>query len=675
MTDDARPQGHWGLSAEIARVLRDVEQVFRESEARVEAILRTAADAIITIHATGEIETFNPAAERMFGYAASEVVGRNVTILMRTPHRQRHNHYIAEYLLSGESDIVGHSRRLHGQRRDGTVFPLELSVSEVRLGTRRLFTGIARDISEREATERKLRASRRFLRATLDSLPQHIAILDASGVILEVNQAWKKFARANRMLGNSQGVGCNYLEVCQDSARLNCPEAAEVADGIVRVIRGEQEHFQLEYPCHGEEEQRWFALHVTRFESDDGPRAVVAHENITSRKLGELELAAAKEVAESANVRRSEFLAMLGHELRNPLAPIRHASELLQREDLPETVRQQAVRTLAEQTAHMVHLVDDLLDLTRIDHGKIRIQLRPLDLCDCVRRAVESTHVCIQQRQHDFVIQMPERGVPVLGDADRLQQVIDNLLNNAARYTPVGGRIELSLVAESSDAVITVRDNGIGMSKAELARVFDAFTQAGGIGADGNGGLGLGLTLVRRLVELHEGTVQASSDGPQQGSRFVVRLPLLPEAFPESAPTGTSRPRSAPSVSRQILIVDDNQAAADMLAALLEMEGHRATAAYDGQTGLDQARRTPPDVILLDLRMPRIDGFEVARRLRSAPETAGVCLVAMTGLGRESDVQRSLEHGFDGHLVKPIQPDQLQALLNDLPRSHPVGSS
>ncbi len=676
MTGRNRPQVPRGLSGEIARVLTDVEQVFRESEARIEAILRTAADAIITIDASGDIESFNPAAEQMFGHTCSEVLGRNVSILMAASKRGQHSGHIARYILTGESNVVGHRRRLEGLRKDGSVFPMELSVSEVQLGTRRLFTGIARDISLQENTLLELQTSRLFMRATLDSLPQHIAILDESGSILKVNEAWRKFACADHLLPRTQHVGENYLDVCERTAKTECPQAGDVAEGIRRVIRGDQEYFQMEYPCHAGDERRWFALYVTRFDSDNGVRAVVIHENISSRKIAELELAAAKEAAEASNRMKDEFLAMLGHELRNPLAPIRNATALLQRDALPEPVREQALKTLSEQVDHVVHLVDDLLDLTRIDHGKIRIQLQPIDLRDCLRRAVEATQALFQQRRHEFDIDVPDRRIMILGDGDRLQQVVANLLNNAAKYTPKGGHIRLTLKQETPDALICVQDNGIGMSASDLRRVFDAFAQASDLGAEGVGGLGLGLTLVRRLVELHDGSVQATSDGPDQGSRVVVRLPLLPATYRIDEPVARADPHyMTQQASHRILVVDDNHAAADMLAALLEIDGHEVCAAYDGETGIQQALQQHPQVILLDIRMPGMNGFEVARRLREIPQLETTVLVAMTGLSQQKDIERSLQNGFDRHLVKPINPADLQGLLDDLPEPAMMDSS
>jgi two-component system CheB/CheR fusion protein len=254
------------------------------------------------------------------------------------------------------------------------------------------------------------------------------------------------------------------------------------------------------------------------------------------------------------------------------------------------------------------------------------------------------------------------------GDPNRLQQVVANLLGNAAKYTPAGGVIDLKLYRDDESAVVRVRDNGIGMTDQDLRCVFDPFTQAGGIGADTEGGLGLGLTLVRRLVELHGGAARADSEGPGRGSEFTVRLPLTSERVTavESAHDPKPTAQKHPARALKILIVDDNSAAADMLTALLEIEGHTTIAAYNGQSALDMVEQTRPDVILLDLRMPEMDGFEVAKRLRSTLLEAQTLLVAMSGLGRDTDVARAKQAGFDHYLVKPVDPSKLHRLLAEI---------
>lgn len=522
---------------EIERVLADVEHVLRDGEARIQAILQTAIDAIITIDAAGTIQSFNPAAEQMFGYPAAEALGQNVELLMPSPFREQHQGYVSAYLHGGSPKAVGGKRRVLGRRKDGAVFPMELALSVVRTGDRVAFTGIARDISDREQAERELQA--------------------------------------------------------------------------------------------------------------------------------------AKEAAEAGNRLRDVFLAMLSHELRNPLAPIRHAVSLLQRPDLPPATFRDAVRTLSEQVDHVIRLVDDLLDLSRITQGKIKIRIQTVDLRDCLRRAVEATRTLIEERRHELRVQVPDEPLLIAGDTDRLQQVIANLLNNAAKYTAPGGAIGVEAGREGAGAVLRVHDNGIGLTPDELARVFDPFVRGRLAETDAQGGMGVGLTLVHRLVELHQGAVEARSDGPGHGSEFLVRLPLAGPATPPSpAPAGTVPGRSsAPLPARKILIIDDNTAAADMLAALLRLDGHHVASAYDGETGLALARKVVPDVVLLDLRMPGWDGYETARRLRGDALTARTALIALTGLARPADRELAQNAMFDDYLVKPVDPGQLRAVLAQWPRA------
>jgi signal transduction histidine kinase/CheY-like chemotaxis protein len=375
----------------------------------------------------------------------------------------------------------------------------------------------------------------------------------------------------------------------------------------------------------------------------------------------------------AADRRKDEFLAMLAHELRNPLAPIRNAVQVIRLFARDDPNLRRAGEVVERQVGHMVRLVDDLLDVARLTSGKITLRQEPTDLAVVVASAVESTRPAIEGRRHELAVVLPPERLQVRADPVRLAQVLANLLNNAAKYTPEGGRIWLTAEREDAEVVARVRDAGIGMAADMLPRVFDLFTQAEGTLDRAQGGLGIGLTLVRNLVELHGGSVQAFSGGLNEGSEFVVRLPLLPETPPPEEGKGKETGRGAVSPSRRLLVVDDNVDAAESLADWLELTGHEVRTAHDGPAALEAAHAYQPEVVLLDLGLPRMDGYEVARRLRESLAAKNVVLVALTGYGREEDRHRSREAGFDYHLVKPVDVGGLQQLLASLELRHPVG--
>jgi CheY-like chemotaxis protein len=369
--------------------------------------------------------------------------------------------------------------------------------------------------------------------------------------------------------------------------------------------------------------------------------------DITPRKLAEEEL-------EQAGRRKDEFLAMLGHELRNPLAPISLAVEMMQKPTPADDSIAWARDVIARQLGQLTRLVDDLLDVSRITRGKITLLLTPLELKSVVAQALETSRHFFDRRRHRFTVHLPSYPVRVRGDAVRLAQVLSNLLNNAAKYTPEGGRIELTVECRDSQVILTVADSGVGLSAEMLERVFDLFSQFESRD-DSQGGLGIGLTLVKRLVELHGGDVEARSAGRGKGSEFIVRLPALEvqAQSPTAATLGTARQSS---VRRRILVVDDNVDAAEALCRILRLQDHEVRVAHDGQEALQMAGAMQPEIVFLDLELPKMNGLEVARQLRSAWPLRPLLLVATTGFGHEKNRRRTAEAGFDHHLVKPIDP-------------------
>jgi signal transduction histidine kinase/ActR/RegA family two-component response regulator len=374
-----------------------------------------------------------------------------------------------------------------------------------------------------------------------------------------------------------------------------------------------------------------------------------------------------------ADRRKDEFLAMLAHELRNPLAPIRAAVHIL-RELGPEEPRLEWARNVIDrQVNHLVRLVDDLLDVSRLVQGKIGLKKESVNLADVLEYALEASRPLIQEHRHDLVTCLPGEPLRVSGDPVRLTQIFQNLLNNASKYTPEGGRLRLEAYRENDKAVIRVRDTGAGMTPDLLPHVFELFTQAERSLDRSQGGLGIGLTLVKKLVELHGGEIEARSEGQGQGSEFIVNLPL--NAYPPIESRAMAV-REAPRLSdriKRIAVVDDNEDAVETLALLLELDGHQVKTAHDGPTLLELAPGFRPDVVLLDIGLPGMDGYEVAKCLRACPETRDALLIAITGYGRQEDKSRMEAAGFDHRLVKPIDPDDLGKLLVEF-QSRPEGS-
>jgi signal transduction histidine kinase len=387
-------------------------------------------------------------------------------------------------------------------------------------------------------------------------------------------------------------------------------------------------------------------------------RAAIAFENARLYRNLQAEIEERRQAEarlRESNQRKDEFLAMLSHELRNPLAPIRNALEVIRRVAPPDPKLAWATDVTGRQVSHLTRLVEELLDVARISQGKISLQLEPVDLVAVLEHSVETARPLIDSRSHRLVVSTPPHPVWLRGDFARLSQVVSNLLNNAAKYTPEGGRIQLLLTAADGHAQIAVRDNGIGIEPELLPNVFELFEQGKRALDRSQGGLGIGLTLVQRLVELHHGRIKAHSDGLGAGSDFVITLPCLSEVRPAADAPPTPRAAATPAACR-VLVVDDNLDAADTISLFLQIEGHVVQTAADGAQALASAATFQPVVVVLDIGLPLVDGYEVARRLRRQPGTRDALLVALTGYGQKGDQALAMEAGFDCHLVKPADP-------------------
>jgi PAS domain S-box-containing protein len=384
------------------------------------------------------------------------------------------------------------------------------------------------------------------------------------------------------------------------------------------------------------------------------PQGLAAYfRDVTERKR-------AQEQLQEVDRRKSEFLAVLAHELRNPLAALRYGLHIVERGSTTEPTITSTLGMMDRQMTRLVRLVDDLLDLSRITRRKLELRRQKILLAEVLERAVEASRALIDARHHQLIVDLQAQNLLVDGDPDRLTQVFLNLLSNSAKYTKEGGRITVTLERDRIDALITVQDNGIGIPPAALEHVFDMFSQVRAEEAGTTDGLGIGLSLVRTLVQMHSGSVRASSDGPERGSRFSVRLPL---AKGRADPRRTPRGPAARSPGQRVLVVDDNSDEAAALALLLEMEDCEVRTAADGEDAIEQAGAFQPQVVFMDLLMPRLDGAEAARRIRSLSAGERVRIVALTGSGQEEVRQRSRDAGMDTHLTKPVSLDVLKRVL------------
>jgi PAS domain S-box-containing protein len=390
---------------------------------------------------------------------------------------------------------------------------------------------------------------------------------------------------------------------------------------------------------------------------------LVATDLTESRRNTHLSLEISKREAAEAELRlavrqRDAFLAMLAHELRNPLAPIRHAGELLSRLLGSDSRAQALLAMITRQTDQLTRLVDDLLDVARIAQNRIVLRKEPLEIGSLIEQAVETVQTIISEKGHELRIEKPAAPIYIHGDRARLMQSLSNVLHNAAKYTDPGGAIALVVTASGEHLEFEVRDNGIGIPEHLLPHVFDPFVQSDRALDRSEGGLGIGLSIVKGLVEMHGGTIKAASAGASYGATFTVRLPRITPPQASEQP-----PRSGPAHKRRVLIVDDNVDAADSLAMLLTLDGHEAEAAYSAAAALEAVERFRPEIVLLDVGLPHIDGYQIARQLRASNCVPGIRLIALTGYGREEDRERARAAGFDDHLLKPADMDALQQLL------------
>jgi signal transduction histidine kinase/ActR/RegA family two-component response regulator len=414
----------------------------------------------------------------------------------------------------------------------------------------------------------------------------------------------------------------------------------------------------------------WALGITTAMRDDDGTLRGFAKvlRDSTDRKRFEEELRDRNRALEEADRRKNEFLALLAHELRNPLAPIYSALTILGRPNLPADLDREARAIIDRQVRGLALLVDDLLDVSRITAGKVELRRKSIDLCVVADNAIRACQPLIAARRLKLDVSLPDRAVWLDADPTRIEQVLTNLLNNAAKYTDEGGQIAVTIAYEAHHAVVRVSDTGIGITADLLPTIFDLFAQGDHSLDHAQGGLGVGLTIVRKLVEMHGGYVHAASAGPGKGSEFVVSLPTLEVPAPQLDAVGPAEPGRSATRRLHVLVVDDNVDAAETLAVVLGLSGHTTKTAHSGLEALDEAQRLKPDVILLDIGLPLVNGYDVAKRLNEIPSLKDVPLIALSGYGHEEARQRSAQAGFAHHLVKPVDPAKLEQLLDALQR-------
>ncbi len=638
---------------QMAQARLAASREIRQRGEQFKTLLDTAPVGVYLVDSHFRLREVNAIAARLFGEAPEKLRGRNFHELV---HRLWSRSYAEEVmklfcrtLASGERHVEPNRAEYRIDRNTTEYYEWQIERIPLPDGD----FGVVcyfRDISDRERAEQALRTSEATLRAFYDNAPMCMGVVEPTpdGDILHVedNPLSCRFfgatpgatqnRRAQAELGIDAGVVAEWLRHYRESAATGRP-------------------VRFEHRFATPDADRWLAVTVSPI--GPGPegqtRFCYVAEDVTERLL-------VAERLREADRRKDEFLATLAHELRNPLAPLRNGLQLLKLAGNDAGALAQARTMMERQIEQMVHLIEDLMDVSRISSGRITLRTARLDLAQVLQQAIETSMPLIDANRHRLTLDLPETPVRVDGDAIRLAQVFANLLNNAAKYTDPGGRIDVTLAADATRARVCVRDNGLGIPSAMLPRIFEMFTQGEPSTEQARGGLGIGLSLVKNLVAMHGGDVHAASEGPGRGSEFVVTLPLA------RAPDAPPRPvETRASVSGlRIMIVDDNRDAANSLAMVLELMGNAARIAYDGTEALSLATAFRPELILLDIGMPGMDGYETCRLLRGEPWCAKTVIVAVTGWGQSQDKLRARTAGFDHHLVKPIEPEHVLTLAS-----------
>lgn len=648
----------------VVLVFRDVaerrktERELAASQARKTAILESAMDGILTIDEAGKVVSYNPAAEQMFGYERAEAMGRELAeLIIPQAYRDEHRRGLAHYLATGEGPILRQRMELTAIRSTGEEFPVEVTITPIKTEDAIFFTGYIRDVTERKQAEEALREAEQQFRTLADTIPQLAWMAHADGNIFWYNQRWYDFTGTTPE--EMEGWGWQAVHDADELPRVLEKFRASIASG---------KDWEDTFPLRRRDgEMRWHLSRMLPVRDDHGTivRWFGTNTDVTDQIEAANELRELAANLSEADRRKDVFLATLAHELRNPLAPIRNALSVLKHnEDNPQAF-DETREMLERQVQQMVRLIDDLLDLSRISRNRIDLRKEDVVLSEVIDHAVETCRPIIDEAGHTLTVNLPKEPIHLHADKVRLAQIFLNLLNNSAKYTERGGKIDLTAHVAGSDVVVSVQDNGIGIPAGMLAHVFDMFTQIEPSLERAQGGLGIGLTLVKRLVEMHGGAIEARSAGPGLGSTFTVRLPKSAARAPQLKPaTDATAGMQAPR--RKILVVDDNRDSARSLAMLLKLGGHEVHTAFDGMEAFSAAESVQPEVVLLDIGLPKLNGYEVARKIRDQEWGGSIVLVALTGWGQDEDRRKSKEAGFDHHFVKPVEQGALNSYLASL---------
>ena len=619
------------------------------------SIVETSNDAIISKSLDGTIQSWNAAAERVFGFTAEEAVGRHISLVI-PPERIAEEDQIIAKLRVGQRIEHFETERV---RSDGQRIIVSLTISPIKdeAGNVTGASKIVRDVTERKRTERE----RQNFVTVVENSTDFIGMCDLQGIPFFVNRA---------------GLEMVGLDDIEQARRTPLPEfffpedqGMIVNDFLPSVMANGHGEVEVRFRHFKTGEPRWMAykvLTLTNAANEPVGFATVSQDVTERKRLADDLRRLAADLAE-ANQRKNEFLATLAHELRNPLAPMSNMLEVVKHSGDDRETLKRAHDTLERQLGQMVRLVDDLLDLNRITYDRLELRRSEVELSSVIQQAVEVARPLIDAAGHDLSVELPHEPIYLNADRARLAQLFGNLLNNSSKYTRPNGKISLSakrtFTPTDDEVSVSVKDNGAGIPQDKLDRIFDMFMQVDLTAERSQGGLGIGLTLVKRLAEMHGGSIEARSAGEGQGSEFIVRLPVL------SKPSVAAQPIPAaaePSPERRIMIVDDNRDAADSLAMLMEITGNKTYMAHDGVEAVEAIEKHRPEVVLLDIGLPGLTGHEVCRRVREQPWGKDIVMIALTGWGQEDDRRKSEEAGFNGHLVKPVDYDKLLELLSSL---------
>lgn len=630
----------------------EAEEKLRVQEAQYRSIFESTSDGILIFDLEGRLVEANPAACSMHGYAYEEFLGLPGTQLVHSDDHHKFADFVRQVLAGEPFNVDGTHLR-----KDGQKILVRVTGTSFVFGGRPALLAIVRDVTEEKRSAEALVESEQRLRVIMDSIPQKIFTALPDGNLNYLNPIWIEFT----------GLSVDSIEKWGWTQFIH-PEDLDENLRIWRHSLETGEPYQFEHRFRrADGEYRWHITRALPVRDETGRISLWIGSNTEVHDIKSLqeELRSVAADLSEANRRKSEFLATLGHELRNPLAPIRTGLELMKSlADDPAELEE--TRSIMErQTQQLVRLIDDLLDVSRITQGKLQLRKSRIEIADVVRNAVETASTFIEEAGHELEVSLPATPIYLDADPNRLAQVFSNLLNNSTKYTPERGRIRISAQQEGSEVAVSVVDTGIGIPADSLSDIFEMFKQIDRPLEKGYKGLGIGLTLVKRLVEMHDGSIEVRSEGEGRGSEFIVRLPILSE---ESGSEGEGQPSDplGEASGLRVLVVDDNEAAAKMLGMVIKSLGNEVRTAFDGVQGIAEAKAFRPDLVLMDIGMPRMNGYEAALALRKQDWGKEMTLVALTGWGLEEDRRRTKEAGFDDHLVKPVEPAVLHRLLAKL---------